>query len=1164
MKPAPTLRMPSGSWPRRLAAAGLLLALGLAACGKSGPAGSAGTDGVNTDSGITTGTTLTAADNSPGVVLNIVSVTGGTGPSGTFKVGDKPAVKFTIKKTSGTSWHLSEMATGRIWLSGPTANYQRVYAQKTDLITKSVLNDDGSYTYTFATSIPSTYVAPLNGSNGVGTDNKGGQALVDGPYTMVIATRWNYTIDGTAKSDFANTTKGILIGATAVADTREVVKSANCNTCHVTIQAHGGNYRDVGVCVTCHTAGAMDKPISPALVGTVPIEFKVMIHKIHNGAHLPSVNGVSVDGSGNRDYSVATVPYQIRGYGNSVNDFSDVNFPVFPSFNSSMPRPTGYSALAAGSKTKETALLRGVVACYKCHGDPDGAGSLTAPSQGTQCNGNPSRRACGACHDDIKWDQPYIKNGMTMPPQLDDVSCNSCHKPTGSSLAQGIDLATVVGSGTTGTMPPTPFAHVHPNGDLGLTPDASSHGNNDLVLTITSADGASGSTGGTYYQNGDKPTITFTAADKDGHAVKLHTLQGISTTISGPNNNRQLVFPMKDYRTNTYALCDFAGRLIAPSTSNKGSMSRVIGSTASEVIKVQFTSTTTFAVTGAPVGLVAGPSLGAAGSLQAATSTNPASSSITELELGSNAQAETITVAFTDPTNFTVTGSISGAMGTGVMPATASASTRFASTDGRLNFTITSGATAFSAGNTFYMTVYAASNGHTFAILVGRTAFAIGDRFYYETVDNSLSSYTYNLPMEFTREYLGTTATGVAGETFTAANLPVYFGRETVYDFILQATTPGNTTASAANVVQDRYVTVNSITNFANNEYVVIERNTARQEFLQIGTIVGSQLWFNTPLRYAHDVNAPVEEVKINATLYEETNYTVDPAAGTITTVTPIAAGHMIAMSYRTDGSFGWKRGPGDSLQTYYPVPINDTPGMGQEWGKWNGLAYQNGTYDIALWASLPLYLPMHGETQTYRVTSRVAKADVLYGAAGTVAPYNLISSEANCDRCHDNLSFHGAGRRGHDSCTNCHGIVGFEDTPIYTNGGTSDSTPGMTWNFRTALHKIHMGAELANASSYAGGSFAEVEYPAMPGGAKACDTCHGSTSTVWKNVATRAHADQTTPTRNFGVVCGSCHDSTATTTHIDAMTTSAGAESCVTCHGAGQAYSVETVHKNR
>src|SRR5437868_6983637 len=79
MKPATTLRMPSGSWPRWLTAAGLLLALALSGCGGSGPAGAAGSSGTNTETGITTGTTLTAVDNAPGIVLTITGVAGQTG-----------------------------------------------------------------------------------------------------------------------------------------------------------------------------------------------------------------------------------------------------------------------------------------------------------------------------------------------------------------------------------------------------------------------------------------------------------------------------------------------------------------------------------------------------------------------------------------------------------------------------------------------------------------------------------------------------------------------------------------------------------------------------------------------------------------------------------------------------------------------------------------------------------------------------------------------------------------------------------------------------------------------------------------------------------------------------------------------------------------------------
>ena len=119
-------------------------------------------------------------------------------------------------------------------------------------------------------------------------------------------------------------------------------------------------------------------------------------------------------------------------------------------------------------------------------------------------------------------------------------------------------------------------------------------------------------------------------------------------------------------------------------------------------------------------------------------------------------------------------------------------------------------------------------------------------------------------------------------------------------------------------------------------------------------------------------------------------------------------------------------------------------------------------------------------------------------------------------------------------------------------------------------LHKIHMGEELSNASTYTvvGNSagthtYEEVVFPPFPGKAKHCTKCHGDANTAWKTPSTRAHASQTTATLNWKAVCNSCHDSDATTNHIAAMTTS-GAETCATCHGVGQTYAVETVHKNR
>ena len=48
---------------------------------------------------------------------------------------------------------------------------------------------------------------------------------------------------------------------------------------------------------------------------------------------------------GTRNYAATSTPNLING-----NDFSDVNFPVWPSLNIAMPRDQGYSALPTASQ----------------------------------------------------------------------------------------------------------------------------------------------------------------------------------------------------------------------------------------------------------------------------------------------------------------------------------------------------------------------------------------------------------------------------------------------------------------------------------------------------------------------------------------------------------------------------------------------------------------------------------------------------------------------------------------------------------------------------------------------------------------------------------------------------------------------------------------------
>jgi OmcA/MtrC family decaheme c-type cytochrome len=285
-------------------AVGAVLALALlAGCNNS----DSSTPSSTVDRGENTSTVVARTDDAPGVVIAITALAGASGEGGSFQVGDRVSVTFTIKKNNGSWWNIGEFASGRILLSGPSFNYQRVIPEKTDLVTASVSNADGSYTYTFADPIPATYASPLNDTTSfTGLDGElAGQALVAGTYTVGMYAYWNYTVDSVAYRDAGNATSDFRFGGVADLAPREVVKQDNCNQCHVSLRAHGGIRRDVKLCLLCHTSGSEDKNVATVEGGTpgASVDFRVMIHKIHNAAHLPSLLGVATNEDGSRNYS---------------------------------------------------------------------------------------------------------------------------------------------------------------------------------------------------------------------------------------------------------------------------------------------------------------------------------------------------------------------------------------------------------------------------------------------------------------------------------------------------------------------------------------------------------------------------------------------------------------------------------------------------------------------------------------------------------------------------------------------------------------------------------------------------------------------------------------------------------------------------------------------
>jgi len=929
--------------------------------GDTGPAGPPGPPG----GGGPTNTNLTQGDNLPGVNVTVTGLSGGSAGGGNFQAGDTITIAFTVKKDDGSDWDLSEFSTARTLVSGPTFNYQRVLAEKNDVVTAAVPQADGSYRYTWATPIPATYLAPLNDTPSFGPEDGEltGTALLNGTYTLALYMSWDYTLDGASKRDSDDTVFDFLVGSGGTIASREVVGQDNCNRCHTDLQAHGGRRKEVTLCLMCHTAGAEDKnDAGGTITPGATIEFKSMVHKIHTGEHLPSVLGVATNPDGSRNYAATPVPLEFVGGSGTVHDYSGVAFPAWPNGLVAMPRDQGYTALSSTAKALEDTIRTGPSNCIVCHGDPDGSGPVAAPAQGDLYKAQPSRQSCGACHDDVHWGQNYTANGQTMPAQANNSNCILCHEDSGNPLA-------------------VEDAHLHPLLDSSFNP-----GLNIDISSLVEA-GTHNSDG--TIDPGEKVSVTFTMTDDAGVEVLPSAVGNFSVVLSGPSNNYNVVL----------------------------------------------------------------------------------NSSIPTAKL------------------------------TGAQP------------------------------------------------------------------------FTTLLPMPVLLERVGVSTAAL--ESFTTALNPHWAisGAATSVQ-VRTGFGAGNSTLSAATVMPQNWIDVASAAGFARDDYIVIEDGVVGQEeYVRIQTVLGNRLWFGTTgsssyaasLRFAHGIGATVREVTL-LTKTLTTDYTLTAATGAIQEVTEFGIGNVVLCGYTTDFI----------MPSVYPPALNDTGDLDETSGKWSGKSIVDGTYSLGLWSSLTLSLPLYGESNSYRSASNVTLADFLVGSATSIEPYDLISSGNNCYNCHQDIEFHGAGRRSFEACVVCHSTLGSEDRPQLV-AANAPETAGVTISFRTMLHKIHMGEDLANASTYTivGHSsaaypnnfglstFEEVVFPALPGGVRNCAKCHGDTNEAWKQPSDRGHpTEQGAPIKRWAAVCGACHDGNDATAHIEVQTSTSGAESCGVCHGTSAEWSVERVHK--
>ncbi len=262
----------------------------------------------------------------------------------------------------------------------------------------------------------------------------------------IYATR-NLT-DQIGKNYFANAEYDFRPdGALVTVTWAKINQATSCNNCHDPLSAHGGARQDVKLCALCHQPQTTD----PDTGNTV--DFKVMVHKIHMGENLPSV--------------LAGTPYQIIGFNQSVVDFSTVAFP------------------------------QDIRNCANCH---EGTAASAKPAQATVYLTNPSRAACGSCHDDVNW-----VTGENHPggPQADDAACARCHVPDSGAEFD----ASVKG------------AHTIPADSKQL------QGIKASIVSVSNA------------VPGQKPTVVYKLTNNDGTAIDGSKLATFSPIQAGPTSS---------------------------------------------------------------------------------------------------------------------------------------------------------------------------------------------------------------------------------------------------------------------------------------------------------------------------------------------------------------------------------------------------------------------------------------------------------------------------------------------------------------------------------------------------------------------------------------------------------------------------------------------------
>jgi len=360
----------------------LLLVFIVATLGLAGCSGSDGDTGAQGDQG-PAGPPGPRAATASQLNVTIDSVTINSAPVVDFTVTDQDGLGYTGVPQSAIEATIAKLVPGT---NGDTDHWQNYINETRQAVASGapmasaiqpgrdsggtlVDHQDGTYTYTFGTDITNV------------TDP------IAVPYDRSLTHRVAIAL---RSSDLPDASNGIYTwqpstGATDGINNRLVVETQSCDSCHNELEAHGGPRHDTRMCVTCHNPGNTDPNTGESL------DFRVMVHKIHDANNLPSGG-----------------PYEVYGFGNRVVSFSDPPV-VFP---------------------------QDIRNCTKCH-NPDNP----ATPQAANFEDHPSMEACGSCHDDVDF-AAGKSGGHPGGVVTDNSECTLCHQENrvADSVAQSHEI----------------------------------------------------------------------------------------------------------------------------------------------------------------------------------------------------------------------------------------------------------------------------------------------------------------------------------------------------------------------------------------------------------------------------------------------------------------------------------------------------------------------------------------------------------------------------------------------------------------------------------------------------------------------------------------------------------------------------------------------------